>query len=245
VRIIKNIRGTGGGTVMLERYRNVKKASLFRRFLSGTIHVTVMILVLCIAYGGLTQKRIADNIVRLHIIANSDQAADQELKLKVRDAVLDHMRNELPGGASREEAVAYIQANLPEIQKVAECVLRENGSDEKVVARYGAYPFPTRSYGNITLPAGTYESVRIELGEAKGQNWWCVMFPPLCVADNNTFQIPPEAQEQLQETLGVEGYRLITDVSDAKNTEVQVKFRIVEWVQNSRLKLEELFSSLF
>jgi len=229
----------------LEANRYTGKNSLLRKLLSGTARVLFIVLVLCIAYGGLAQKKIADNIVRLHIIANSDQTSDQELKLKVRDAVLDHMRNELPKGASREEAVAYIQKNLPVIRQVAECVLRDNGSDAKVVARYGAFPFPTRSYGNITLPAGVYDSVRIELGEARGQNWWCVMFPPLCVADDNMLQIPPEAQEQLQETLGIEGYRLITDVSDTKNTEVQVKYRIVEWVQNSRLKLEKLFSSLF
>lgn len=229
----------------LEANRYSGKNGLLRRLLSGTARVVFMVLVLCIAYGGLAQKKIADNIVRLHIIANSDQASDQELKLKVRDAVLDHMRNEIPEGASREEAVAYIQNNLSEIRQVAERVLRDNGSDAKVVARYGAFPFPTRSYGNITLPAGVYESVRIELGEARGQNWWCVMFPPLCVADDNTLQIPPEAQEQLQETLGMEGYRLITDVGDIKNTEIQVKFRIVEWVQNSRIKLEKLFSSLF
>lgn len=225
--------------------QEMKKTGSFRRFLSVTMLAAVAVLALCIAYGGLTQKKIAENIVRLHIIANSDTAEDQQLKLKVRDAVIAHMRDKYPSGTSREEAVNYLRNSLPEIRQIAENVLRKNGSDAKVVARYGQYPFPTRSYGNITLPAGMYESVRIELGEAKGQNWWCVMFPPLCVADDNTLRMPEGAQEQLQATLGNEGYKLITDVGDAGNMEVQVKFRIVEWVQSSRLKLEELFSSLF
>jgi stage II sporulation protein R len=229
----------------LEMDRKRKRTGSLSRFLSLAMRGAAVILALCIVYGGLAQKRISDSIVRLHIIASSDNTADQDLKLKVRDAIIDHMQSKYPGGSSRDEAEEYLQNSLPEIQKIAEDVLRDNGSDSKVVARYGEFPFPTRTYENITLPAGIYRSVRIELGEAKGQNWWCVMFPPLCVADDNTLRMPLESQEQLKETLGEEGYRLVTDVSDADNKEIQIKFRIVELVQSSRLKLAELISSLF
>lgn len=229
----------------LENDRKKERTGVVSRFLSHALCGVLVILAFCIAYGGFTQKKIADSIVRLHIIANSDNAEDQDLKLKVRDAIIAHMQEKYPGGASRDEAEEYLKNNLGEIRMVAESVLRDNGSGSEVAVRYGEFPFPTRTYYDITLPAGVYKSVRVELGEAKGQNWWCVMFPPLCVADDNTMRMSQESREQLKATLGEEGYRLITDVSDANNKEVQVRFRIVEWVQNSRLKLAELISSLF
>jgi Stage II sporulation protein R (spore_II_R). len=155
------------------------------------------------------------------------------------------MRGKYPEGASMDEAVAYVRNNLSEIRKVAEGVVRKSGSDMKVSVRFGEFPFPTKAYEDITLPAGMYRSVRIELGEARGKNWWCVMFPPLCIADDNTMRMSPESREQLKATIGEEGYRLVTDVGDGDDTEIKVKFKIVELVQSSRLKLAELISRLF
>lgn len=217
----------------------------FRKFLSAAVWVIVVLLALCVAYGSIAQKKIADNVIRLHIIANSDDEKDQELKLKVRDAVIAHMRDKYPEGASMDEAVAYVSNNLSEIRRVAEGVVRRSGSDMKVSVRFGEFPFPTKAYEDITLPAGMYRSVRIELGEARGKNWWCVMFPPLCIADDNTMRMSPESREQLKATIGEEGYRLVTDVGDGDDTEIKVKFKIVELVQSSRLKLAELISRLF
>jgi len=225
--------------------RKSSESRKFRRFLSATAGVIVVLLALCVAYGSIAQKKIADNVIRLHIIANSDNEKDQELKLKVRDAVIAHMRGKYPEGASMDEAVAYVRNNLSEIRKVAEGVVRKSGSDMKVSVRFGEFPFPTKAYEDITLPAGMYRSVRIELGEARGKNWWCVMFPPLCIADDNTMRMSPESREQLKATIGEEGYRLVTDVGDGDDTEIKVKFKIVELVQSSRLKLAELISRLF
>lgn len=225
--------------------RKSSESRKFRRFLSATAGVIVVLLALCVAYGSIAQKKIADNVIRLHIIANSDNEKDQELKLKVRDAVIAHMRGKYPEGASMDEAVAYVRNNLSEIRKVAEGVVRKSGSDMKVSVRFGEFPFPTKAYEDITLPAGMYRSVRIELGKARGKNWWCVMFPPLCIADDNTMRMSPESREQLKATIGEEGYRLVTDVGDGDDTEIKVKFKIVELVQSSRLKLAELISRLF
>lgn len=230
---------------MLETYRKNKNTGRILRIVSIALRAAIFVLALCIAYGSLASKRIADNIIRLHIIANSDNEADQDLKLKVRDAVIAHMHDKYPGGASLDEALKYVQNNLAEIRRIAENVVRDNGSDLKVAVKFGEFPFPTRAYENITLPAGVYKSVRIELGDARGQNWWCVMFPPLCIADENILQMSEESREQLKATVGEEGYRLITDAGDSGNTEVQVKFRIVELVQKSRLRLAELISRLF
>lgn len=223
----------------------IRDAGSFTHLLSAATRFLFVILVICVIYGGFAQKGIADNVVRLHIIANSDSKADQELKLKVRDAILENMQKKYPDGATRDETVQYLKKNLPEIGKVATDVLKENGSDESIVAKYGVFPFPTKQYDNVVLPAGMYEAVRIEIGNAKGQNWWCVMFPPLCIADDNSVRMSQKSQDQLRASLGDDNFSLVTDIADSKNIPVQVKFRIVELVQTSRIKLAELISSLF
>lgn len=223
----------------------IRDAGSFTHFLSVATRFLLVILIICVIYGGFTQKEIADNVVRLHIIANSDSTADQELKLKVRDAILVHMQEKYPDGATRDETVQYLKSSLPEISRVAVDVLRENGSNEPVVAKYGVFPFPTKQYDNVALPAGMYEAVRIELGNAKGQNWWCVMFPPLCIADDNSVRMSKNSEDQLRASLGADNFSLVTDVTNNNNVPVQVRFRIVEFVQTSRMKLAELISKLF
>ena len=216
-----------------------------KRIFSAAALFLLVILAFCVVYGETTQKEIADNVVRLHIVANSDSPFDQDVKLEVRDAILAHMRTQYPDGATREEAAHYLKNSLPEIERISAEVLRENGSDEPVRAKYGEFPFPTREYGDITLPAGRYEAVRVELGQAKGQNWWCVMFPPLCVADANSLGLDEQAMKQLRDELGSENYGLITDIADRSNVPVKIKFRIIEIVENSRTQLAELLNHLF
>ena len=167
-------------------------------FLSVASRFIFVILIICIIYGGATQKQISNNIIRLHIVANSDSAMDQDLKLKVRDAILKHMQEKYPDGAAREEAAAYLKDSLPLIKEIAAGIIKENGSDIEVNARYGIYSFPTKVYDGLALPAGMYEAVRVELGSAQGQNWWCIMFPPLCVADANSLKMDTNAMNQLK-----------------------------------------------
>lgn len=220
--------------VIVMKINKIKATSLF----------LILFLILCSVYGVTTQKRIADNVLRLHIIGNSDSAGDQELKLKVRDAIIEHMKTTYPNGASREETARYLKTSLPEIEKVAAGVMVENGSVDPVNAQYGVFSFPTKEYENFALPAGMYEAVRVELGQAEGKNWWCVMFPPLCVADANTLQMDIESMNQLKEEIGSANYSLITDVTNRKNLPVKIRFRIVEMVESSKIKLSELFDAL-
>jgi len=215
------------------------------QFLSAASRFLLAVLLICVLYGGTTQEKIAGSVVRLHIIANSDEPADQELKLKVRDAILAHMQEKYPNGADRDEAAEYLKNSLPIIKSIASDVVRENGKNEPVNVKYGVYAFPTREYEGLTLPAGMYEAVRVELGEAKGQNWWCIMFPPLCVADASSLNMDEEAMGQLKRELGDSNYRLITDINDKGNIPVRIKFRIIELVENSRIRLAELISRLF
>ncbi len=118
---------------------------------------------------------------RLHIIANSNSFEDQQVKLLVRDAVLAATKEEIVQCASKEEAEEYIEGQIDKIVDIAEDTLRENGFGYGAEAVVGVYDFPDKTYGDATYPAGKYDALRIILGRGEGENWWCVMFPPLCI----------------------------------------------------------------
>ena len=122
-----------------------------------------------------------DEVIRLHVVANSDSQEDQDIKLQVRDAVNDYLGEVLANVTSVEEAKAYIQESLPKIQKVANEVLIRCGVEPDAVVTFCKETFGTRLYDTFRLPAGLYEALRITIGEGEGQNWWCVAFPTLCV----------------------------------------------------------------
>ncbi len=223
----------------------IKDTHSVAHLLSVTTRFLLVILVICLIYSGSTQKEIADNVVRLHIVANSDSTEDQALKLKVRDAILAHIKTQYPNGATREEAAHYLKSNITQIEEIAKGVLRESGTDEPVNAQYGVFSFPTKEYDDIALPAGRYEAVRVELGKAQGQNWWCIMFPPLCVADANSLRLDEQAMSQLKDGLGDINYSLITEVTERSNVPIKIRFRIVELMESSKIKLAEMISHLF
>ncbi len=124
---------------------------------------------------------IREDVVRLHILANSDSEEDQTVKLKVRDALLNKNTALLTDGVNKENAGEYFKNSKAELLKTAEKTLKENGFNYKADMVLCREYYPTREYGGLTFPAGIYTSVKIVLGEGKGHNWWCVMFPPLCV----------------------------------------------------------------
>lgn len=216
-----------------------------KNILKGVIKALIFIFIACIIYATTTQNQIADSVVRLHIVANSDLDADQALKLEVRDAILDYMKTRYPNGASKAEAANYLKSNLNKIEEIASQVLAGNGSTYKVSANYGVYPFPTKEYHDVSLPAGSYEAVRVELGLAEGENWWCIMFPPLCVADASSLKFEEDAMSQLKDGLSEENYHLITDITHRGTTSIKLKFRIVEIVENSKIRISKLLNNLF
>ena len=129
-----------------------------------------------------TQSALADKVVRLHVLANSDSEADQSLKLTVRDAVLAETEVLLEGVESRDTAARVLRAQLPQLRRTAERTMAEQGSHYPVEVRLETAEFPTKTYDGFALPAGEYLALRVLIGEAAGQNWWCVVFPPLCSA---------------------------------------------------------------
>lgn len=127
------------------------------------------------------QSDLADSVLRLHVLANSDSEADQALKLKVRDRVLTEAESILPDNTSVEEAAQTLKENLTRLAAAGAEVVVEEGYDYAVSAEVKETWFPTKEYDDFSLPAGQYQALRIVIGEGEGQNWWCVVFPPLCL----------------------------------------------------------------
>lgn len=152
-----------------------------------------------------SQEEIAEDLIRFHVIANSDSHKDQAIKLEVRDAVLEKIVPYLQKSKSLDETRRMIQEKTPEMIHVAEEVLRKNGVHYGAQARLGQHSFPSKYYGDFSLPAGEYEAFRIVLGNGSGANWWCVMFPPLCfvhVEEEQPEEKKVERDEKEQKQIG-------------------------------------------
>ena len=200
----------------------------FKRFCILSLLLILYIFVSAISYTNAVCMDISDNVFRLHVIANSDSKEDQNLKYIVRDNVLDYVAQISTTASSKEDIINILQNHLTEIEAIALDTIRKNGFDYSVCVEIGNFAFPTKKYGDISLPAGFYDALRVEIGSASGQNWWCVMFPPLCFVDVTSGIVPEESKELLQSNLSEEEYNLISEES----TDVKVKFKIVEVLQN-------------
>lgn len=172
-----------------------------------------------------TQEQLADKVVRLHVLANSDSPEDQALKLLVRDRILERATEILEQSADRREAEARLRGQLLELERIGKEEIAAAGYDYAVTACLEDTAFPTKEYDGFTLPAGDYLALRIVIGEGAGQNWWCVVFPPLCTAASSDL-----AQTAMSAGLSEEQVGLITE----ENEGYVLKFKAVElW---SRLK---------
>ena len=127
------------------------------------------------------REKLNEELIRLHVVAASDSEEDLSVKLRVRDAVVDSLREAMADVQDIQEARAYIQDNLPKIQQTANECLRALGYEGNAVASFREEVFDTRHYDTFSLPAGIYEALRITIGEGEGKNWWCVVFPTLCI----------------------------------------------------------------
>lgn len=170
------------------------------------------------AWADRTQQQLSDKVLRLHVLANSDSEADQALKLKVRDSVLETASAILADCPDRETAERRLSAALPEIEDAARARIAAEGGKQMVTAELRPTVFPTREYEDFTLPAGEYLALRVVLGEGEGRNWWCVVFPPLCAETTSSL-----SQTAMAAGLTEEEVALITE-SDG----YQLKFKALE-----------------
>ena len=167
-------------------------------------------------------KALEENLVRLHVVANSDSQEDQDLKLQVRDAVVEQLNQVMGTLDSAQAAKDFLSAHLTEIQQTANEVLQEAGSQLKAQVSLALEEFPTRVYDTFQLPAGLYEALRITIGEGEGHNWWCVVFPTLCVpASSGGFQETAEAA-------GLSGGLARTAAPATRG--LGIPFRVLEWL---------------
>jgi stage II sporulation protein R len=156
------------------------------------------------------QADLAKRVFRFHVLANSDSSEDQSLKMQVKEAVIAYMKRELPKSESMEQTKNWAKSNTGEIVELAERVVEENGYDYSVKAEVTTCDFPKKTYGDITFPKGEYEALRIEIGESKGQNWWCVLYPNLCFIDAVHAVVPDEGKEDLKKVLEEDTYEMVT-----------------------------------
>lgn len=187
-------------------------------------------------YSERIQTSIANEVIRFHIKANSDDIDDQNLKIAIKDEILKEFKVGLDKSNSIDETREFLLSNLTEIEKCAKQVIIDNGYDYEVTANLEDDFFPTKKYGDIYLPAGKYEALNVRIGESKGANWWCVMFPPLCFVDIATEEIPEDdnVKTQLKQVLTEEEYALVSKKDGDGVVPIEVKFKLVEWWQNNK-----------
>lgn len=162
-----------------------------------------IILILTLSYGGLyfsdlQDKQLADSVLRLHVIANSDDPADQMLKLTVKDEIVTMMREEFTTVDYAAEAEELARRRIPAMKDLAEQKIISSGYDYPVKVYVGEYDFPAKSYGNMVFPQGKYQAVRVIIGEGQGKNWWCVLFPPLCMVSSKDKGLSLDSPEEAQ-----------------------------------------------
>lgn len=177
----------------------------------------------------LVLEAIQNEIIRFHVLANSDTKEDQDLKLKVRDKVIEVMSSKFSGCNNIDEARKVIVNNIDEVNNIAKKVIEENGYNYSVRSELSRENFPDKMYGDTLFPQGNYEAFRILIGEANGQNWWCVMFPPLCFVDES------------KQTVNEEETRVAIEKAGVKNNSENNKTKPKEKVE-FKFKIWELFS---
>ncbi len=204
-----------------------------------------LIITTCISgYSEDVQAKLAHQFVRFHVIANSDSVQDQTLKLRVRDRIISETEALFNQSENVEQTKKIIKENIAFIESKAQDEVIKAGYKYNVSVSFGTYPFPTKKYGDVTLPAGNYEALRVVIGEGAGKNWWCVLFPPLCFVDATHGKIPEDTKQNLKKVLTEEEYEIITTAQNEGEIPVVMKFKIVEWWQSSKMKVQTAFNQI-
>lgn len=216
----------------MKKNLNIKRNPKIGRLLTITFLLLIYTTICAFSYVQAVSTDISNSVFRLHVIANSNSDEDQSLKYKVRDNLLEYMNNICSNCSSKEEAIELVTEHQEEFKQVALETIKNEGYSYDVKINIGNFEFPTKQYGDISLPAGYYDALRVEIGKAEGRNWWCVMFPSLCFIDVSSGIVPEESKEELQNVLSDEEYSIISDNS---NSEIKLKFKLIEFFTNNGL----------
>ena len=172
------------------------------------------------------QEDLARQIIRFHVRANSDSERDQQLKLKVKDRVVEYLSPLLEDSESIEESKEILSLSVDTIKEIAVQALNEEGADNSVNVYFEESYFPMKSYADVTFPPGVYEAFRIDIGDSLGKNWWCVLYPPLCFVDSSCGVLPDESKQKLKNILTEDEYNAITD------TQYVYRFKILTFLND-------------
>ena len=172
------------------------------------------------------QEDLARQIIRFHVRANSDSERDQQLKLKVKDRVVEYLSPLLEDSESIEESKEILSQSVDTIKEIAVQALNEEGADNSVNVYFEESYFPMKSYADVTFPPGVYEAFRIDIGDSLGKNWWCVLYPPLCFVDSSCGVLPDESKQKLKNILTEDEYNAITD------TQYVYRFKILSFLND-------------
>lgn len=208
-----------------------------KKIIESILIFAIVLLALNMAFENQNEDAFNRNgLIRLRIIANSDLAEDQKLKREIRDAIVQTLGPMLKKAQSVEEAREQLTANMEMVKRIAEREIAISGKDYAVDTNLGIYKFPTKSYGNMNFAAGEYEALRVVIGEGKGDNWWCVLFPPLCFVDmKNGLAIKNLSPEQLEKKT----------VEEVNKLPVEVRFKTIELLKKSDEKYARVFAKEF
>lgn len=189
-----------------------------------------------IAYDNIESSSL--ELIRFHVLANSDSPQDQQMKLKVRDIIIKDMEGKLSASSSLQETRNILAENLSFMEEAARSVIEAYDSSYEVKVLLGDFNFPTRKYGDVVLAAGKYEALRVVIGEGKGQNWWCVMFPPLCFIDIKNGLIDEQTRRELKNVLSEEEYQLISTLDNDEELSLELRSKLWDFLKASK---EQLF----
>ncbi len=169
-------------------------------------------------------SRIAPEILRFHVLANSNSTEDQALKLKVRTRLLNSIYEELGEGASLEDTKDYVISHRENLEKEASNYMKSLGYDYSAHMELTDAYFPAKTYGDMVFPQGNYQAVRVKIGKGKGRNWWCVLYPPLCFVDSSYAVVPDESKEILRESVGESDYQKLS----REKVKINLRFKMAD-----------------
>ena len=216
----------------MKKLSNLLKNPKFKMIIALSFLLFIYTSICAFSYAEYISTDISNSVFRLHVLANSDSKEDQDLKYKVRDSLLNYMNSICSNCSNKEEAINLVEQNQKIFKQIALDTIHNEGYNYDVNINIGNFEFPTKTYGDISLPTGFYDALRVEIGNAKGQNWWCVMFPPLCFVDVSSGIVPDESRELLDENLTDEEFSIVSDTS---NKNIQFKFKLLEFFNNAGL----------
>lgn len=198
-----------------------------------TVLFFLYIFLLSINYAKNVSANLSSSVFRLHIIANSNSDEDQHLKLIVRDNIINYMNTLISNSSTKDNIAFNISEHLEDFKNIALETIHKNGYNYDVNVSIGNFYFPTKYYGDISFPSGNYDALKIEIGESIGQNWWCVLFPPLCFVNSSSGVVPDDSKDILKENLNPESYNIITNNNEQNiGNGIKIKFKIVEFFNN-------------